>query len=94
MHHAFNQDIGGWDASNVRIMTSMFREALSFNQNIGNWNTWLVENMFAMFYNATAFNQDLTGWCVSSITSEPDEFFWTLLHLQTPTNLSGVKNLQ
>ena len=34
----FNQDIGGWDISNVVIIRSMFDGANAFNQNLINWN--------------------------------------------------------
>jgi surface protein len=46
---AFNQDIGGWDVSNVTRMVSMFWNAASFNQDIGRWDVLNVTNMNYMF---------------------------------------------
>ena len=62
---AFNQEIGGWDVSNVNTMKSMFAQNLSFNGDISGWDVSNVMDMESMFYNADGFNQDLSGWCGS-----------------------------
>jgi surface protein len=64
----FNQNIGGWDVSNVTDMSRMFRSAAAFNQNISGWDVSSVTNMLEMFYLATNFNQNIGGWDVSSVT--------------------------
>ena len=71
----FNQDIGGWDVSNVTTMEAMFHDADAFNQDIGNWNVSSVTDMRWMFEDADAFNQDIGGWNVSSVT-DMGYMFW------------------
>jgi len=66
---AFNQDIGGWDVSNVVTMSQTFQGATSFNQDIGSWDTSNVTSMDNMFRGAFNFNQDISGWSVSNVTS-------------------------
>ena len=75
----FNQDIGGWDVSNVRYMEGMFKLS-SFNQDITGWDVSNVRNMISMFAGEaiydidgrdiyTSFNQDISTWDVSNVTS-------------------------
>ena len=69
-----NQDIRGWDTSNVTNMRHMFRDAAYFNQDISGWDTSNVTNMEQMFNGATKFDQDLSGWCVEKFASAPAYF--------------------
>ncbi len=66
---SFNQDIGGWDTSNVEGMSFMFSGASVFNQDIGSWDTSNVNNMGYMFSNAFAFDQNVGDWNVSGVTN-------------------------
>ena len=63
---AFNQDIGGWDVSNVEVMREMFKRATGFNQDIGGWNVLKVKYMEEMFFRATDFNQYIGKWAINS----------------------------
>ena len=45
----FNQDLSGWDVSNVENMYGMFAGAEVFNGNISNWDTSKVVWMHHMF---------------------------------------------
>jgi surface protein len=69
----FNQDISGWNTSNVEYMSSMFEGATSFNQPIGNWNTVKVRALEKTFKGATSFNQPL-NWNLPKITSTSSMF--------------------
>ena len=65
---AFNQDISGWDTSNVTGMQYMFRGTSVYNQPLNSWNTVNVKDMESMFANTSAFNQPLNSWNVSNVT--------------------------
>ena len=77
----FNQNIGGWDTSEVTNMEYMFNGASVFNQNIGGWDTSKVTTMRSMFYSASAFNnggQSLNtsgnSWDTSKVTNMESMF--------------------
>ena len=68
----FNEDIGGWDVSNVTSMRTMFNCQFTigiFNQDISNWNTSNVQDMSFMFQGQTNFNQSIGNWDISSVTT-------------------------
>ena len=52
----FNQDISGWDTSEVTNMSSMFNNANAFNQNIGGWD--VSKTNLSPGFNSAIFNQD------------------------------------
>jgi surface protein len=60
---SFNDDISGWEVSNVRNMSAMFEKAATFNQPLNNWDVSNVkEGVQNMFFEAKAFNQPLDSW--------------------------------
>ena len=70
----FNQDISGWDVSNITDMRNMFGQAWNFNQDLSNWNVSKVTDMAYMFSDSRRFNQDISQWCVGLIPSLPEGF--------------------
>ena len=65
----FNQDLSGWNTSNVTTMEEMFYFASKFNGDISSWDTSKVTNMKAMFMVAEDFNKDISGWDTSNVTN-------------------------
>jgi surface protein len=63
----FNEDISGWDVSNVMYMDKMFFNARNFNKQVNNWNVSKVENMQYMFRGASSFNQQVNNWNVYKV---------------------------
>ena len=63
----FNEDISGWDVSNVTTMETMFKVAHAFNQDISGWNVSSVTTMENMFWYAYAFDQPIGEWNVSNV---------------------------
>lgn len=92
----FNQDISGWDVSNVNTMFMMFTGASTFNQDISGWNVSNVVNMSRMF-EQTNFNQPIGIWNTASLNNANGMFSrcgfnqdisdWNVSSLQ---NLSGM----
>ena len=94
----FNQDISGWDVSNVTNMNGFFLGAHSFNRDISNWDVSKVTNMGSMFIYARAFNKDISSWDTSKVTTMQSMFYeaynfnkdissWDTSNL---TNMSGM----
>ena len=64
---SFNQDISGWNTSNVISMSGVFQGA-TFNGDISSWDISKVVSIEDMFSGNTSFNQDISGWDVSNVT--------------------------
>jgi surface protein len=52
----FNQDISGWDVSNVTNARQLFAFNNAFNQNLNNWTLSSLSDATLMFYGAFAYN--------------------------------------
>jgi len=61
----FNEDLSGWDVSQVKFMHLMFFGAQAFNGDISGWDVSQVTQMYMMFMGAKAFNRDISNWDVS-----------------------------
>lgn len=87
----FNQDLLGWDTSNVTSMSSMFNGATAFNGDISNWDTSNVTLMNSMFRDTSAFNQDLSSWNVSNVENMNQMFFNATAFNSSLTNWDAQK---
>ena len=63
----FDQDISGWDVSNVADFSFAFAGS-RFNQDLSSWDVSSAEDMSFMFAGA-AFNQPIDLWNVSNVVS-------------------------
>ena len=64
----FDDDLSGWDVSEMTSLRYMFNKAYAFNGDISGWNVSKVTDMTYMFADASNFNGDLSGWDVSKAT--------------------------
>jgi surface protein len=63
----FNEDLNGWDISNVSTLEGMFFGATAFDSNISSWNTRNVRSMREFMAGASSFNGDISQWDVSNV---------------------------
>ena len=64
---SFNQDISGWNVSNITNAQSLFSGATAFNRNISAWNVSNITTMNSMFRDAISFTAtDLDRWTPTS----------------------------
>src|SRR5690606_27442282 len=100
---SFNQDVSGWDVSNVSNMRVMLGGAEAFNQPIGKWDVSKVEDMAGLVVSAAVFDQELSSWQVPNVTDMEGIFnfsgmsasnygaFLSSCALQAPAIQAGVK---
>ena len=72
--NGFNEDISGWDVSNVTSMSLIMNNQSSFNQPIGSWDVSNVTAMWNGFNGTSAFNQDISSWNINKL-GQADSFF-------------------
>ena len=72
--NGFNEDITGWDVSNVTSMSLMMNNQSSFNQPIGSWDVSNVTAMWNGFNGMSSFNQDISSWNINKL-GQADSFF-------------------
>ena len=64
----FNQDISGWDMSNVTDMGGMFYHTLAFNQDISGWDVSKVTDF--VDYGLSSGHSDSNFTSSNQITSQ------------------------
>jgi len=78
---SFDEDISGWDVSNVTDMKGMFYNAIEFNQDISSWDVSSVGNMYIMLKNASAFKNGYgAGWVINNKIAV-NSLFWKINQL-------------
>ena len=88
----FNQDLIGFDTSNVTTMKKMFNNVDIFNQDIRSWNTGNVTTMRDMFAAAVVFNQDIRGWDVAKVSNFGTMFINATAMHSTYSGMTGFNN--
>lgn len=58
----FDQDISGWDVSNVDSFEAMFFDASSFNGDLSAWQTGSARTLKHMFLRNSRFQSDVSKW--------------------------------
>jgi surface protein len=71
---SFNEDLSGWDVTNVTEMEGTFEGAILYNQDLSGWNVSNVTNFARMFKGAIAFAQDVEPWDTSNATGMAEMF--------------------
>lgn len=66
---SFNDDVNGWDTSQVTTLAQTFYGASAFNQTLDQWDTARVTSLSYCFNLASAFDQPLEQWDTSSMTT-------------------------
>jgi surface protein len=89
---SLNQNLNGWNTTEVISMDFMFAGCTSFNQPLGNWNVMKVNNMNAMFMGASSFNQPLNTWSTNSLINSPNMFNGATSFNQPLSNWSMANN--
>jgi surface protein len=90
--NTFNQDLNGWDVSQVTTMFSMFSKCNTFDKPLNGWNVSNVTNMGKMFYECSIFNQHLDHWIVSNVT-DMRMMFMGCTQFNKPLNNWNVSNV-
>ena len=71
----FNDDITGWDVSQITSMNGMFKNCTTFNQEIYTWDVSNCEVFDNMFDGASVFNAFIKIWQTKGGTSSPAATF-------------------
>jgi len=71
----FNEDISGWDVSDVSNFNEMFYGAENFNQDIREWDVFSAKSFVDMFHSAEKFNIDISPWDVYQATTFERMFY-------------------
>lgn len=82
----FNDDISGWDVSNVTQFGNFLNDAREFSGDLSSWDVSNATNMRFMFYRCRAFNSDISGWNTANVTNMEYMFHTNLVFNQDLSN--------
>ena len=94
-NYLFNQDLDGWDVSNVYDFGGIFY-GTAFNYPLPNWDVSSGTSFNQMFFDCSALNQDFDMWDMSSAASIY-AMFYNCIALNQDFNswdVSNVTNMQ
>lgn len=74
----FQEDLNGWDTSNVTNMYRAFYNCNNFSPKISSWNLSNVTSLKEAFYGCYHFNDDISGWDVINVTDMGATFMLAL----------------
>ena len=71
----FNQDLSGWDVSNIVDAQDAFTECTAFNGNLSGWVLTSLRQATRMFSKCTSFNQPIGDWKLSDLRIVYEMFY-------------------
>lgn len=72
----FNENLSGWNVSNITNMSRMFDGCVSFlGLGLENWNPYWLSNTFNMFRNCQSLICDLSRWNIANLYDAKSMFY-------------------
>ena len=71
---AFDDDLSGWDVSQVTTISGTFQGCTNFNGNITGWDVSNVVSAYGTFQGCSKFTQDISGWNTAKIVDMTNMF--------------------
>lgn len=66
---SFDDDLSGWNVSQVTDISGTFQGCTNFNGDVTTWDVSNVVGAYGTFQGCTKFNQDISGWNTAKMVS-------------------------